>query len=413
MNSNTKRYFIFAIILVVFYAATSFYTNGYSAFRHSPNRYIQPKIKALCVLSNSSQIDSINSFLAAVRFGHWVRFPPPAAKLRELMSFVDWNRHTHHNITRSLQRPDGKCGNIAFVPKGQYRALCNPTGPTPCCYHNKCVDRDEAQCACAQCLDSRTQDLHAEFAHFNMTDTGHHINPFNSRRDVCDVMSNVTLVLYGDSMVSQIYVALLTKALGGKMNVPPDVPEDEKVRCQGQRSYHLGCRHYLKKVWEFTDCDEPSSMSAITAKKLSQTSRSQLRDKVRLLTQTPNSVLFVGVGVWVDFNISIVNTTVVQAIREGKGHSRWPFVIFAGNHHWGMLNKPCRISEESVVEKFNRDVKTLVSQYGMAYFDTYEMTRNVFSYDGTHYLEGVNMVKADLLLNVIQKLKRRPDSCLI
>ena len=368
---------------------------------------------SLTSYNNSS--DSIPSFLSAVRHGHWVRFQPSTEKLEELTSFPTHIRHTVYALPRSLQRPDAKCGNTTIsstnMASRKFRALCDPAGPTPCCYDNQCVNTTVSQCACAQCVDARTDDLHADFAHYVMSDTGHQLTPFTSHRAICDVMSNTTLLFYGDSLTSHVYLALLTKTLGGNMTrlFSPHTPEAEKQKCQGQRMYVMTCRQWMKDVWKFPGCDAPGKMSAVLTYR--DVNKQHLRDSVQRLVKTPNSVLYVGIGLHQDFDISYVNSTVVQTILEVKGESRWPYVIYAGNHHWGILRNPDFVTtKEAAVEKFNQELQALLSQYGMTYFDTYEMTRKVFSYDGTHYAYGVNQVKADILLNVIHRLKHEPVS---
>ena len=356
-------------------------------------------------VSNANQLDSVHSFLAAVPYGQWIPFEPRPDALREVLSFSNYVRHELYGLP-SKQRPDGTCGNTTVTStknaNQKYRSLCSSAGPTPCCHDNHCVDRDKDQCACAQCIDER-REIHADFARYVMCSSSHQLTQFTSPRSVCDVMSNVTLHVYGDSLASQVYLALLTKAVGGNMTrlFAAKTPQDEKRKCQGQRMYPKKCRRWMKEVWRFPSCEVPGEMSA-TYVPIKNVNKTRLKNLVRRLALTPNSVLYVGIGVNEILSASWVNSAVLQPILEAKGHSRWPYVIVAGLHHWGVLRSPTY----SGVRRFNQELKSLVSQYGMTYFDTYELTRNVFSYDGTHYGQGVNQVKADILLNVIQMIKQ-------
>ena len=369
--------------------------------------YIYPNMKTrIPYASNTYQLDPVQYFLAAVPYGHWVSFEPRLDELREVLSFSKYVRHELYGLP-TKQRPDGKCGNttITSYEHREYRALCNPTGRTPCCHDNQCVGRDMDQCACAQCIDER-REIHAEFARYFMCKSSHKFRQFTSRRSICDVMSHVTLHFYGDSLTDQVYLALLTKALGGNMTrlFAENTPKAVESECQGQRMYVKKCRRWMKYNWRFPNCDLPGKMAASLVN--GTIDEDYLSTLVRRLAETDNSVMFVGVGLHFRLDISHVNDIILQRILEVKGDSRWPYVIVSGVHHWGVLRSPTETSD-SDVRRFNQQLKTLVSQYGIAYFDTYELTRNVFSYDGTHYGRGVNQVKADILLNVIQILKQR------
>lgn len=72
------------------------------------------------------------------------------------------------NIPLSLQRPDGKCGNVTYAGVRQYhimwiRAVCNPKGSTSCCREFRCVNSSIAECQCRHCFDSRVP-VHAELS---------------------------------------------------------------------------------------------------------------------------------------------------------------------------------------------------------------------------------------------------------
>ena len=131
-----------------------------------------------------------------------------------------------------------------------------------------------------------------------------------------------------------------------------------------------------------------------------------LTGAVQKMKNQSNSILFIGVGLHQKFDMSFVNNSVLQPILKAKGESKWPYLIYAGNHHFGILRNPTdETTKEATVAKFNRELKSLVSGHNVTFFDTFHMTRRVVSYDGTHYGQGVNQAKVKVLLNVIRQLK--------
>ena len=57
--------------------------------------------------------------------------------------------------------------------------------------------------------------------------------------------------------------------------------------------------------------------------------------------------------------------------------------------------------------EFNRRMKEYLQPRGVDVFDVFNLTLGLHSYDGTHYGAGVNMMKAQLLLNYLRELNHR------
>ena len=120
------------------------------------------------------------------------------------------------DIPRTLQRDDGKCGNVSFgnglagsagdVP---FRALCDPHGRTPCCdYTNRCVS--STRCTCRGCSDERRL-LHAELAMWRPEHDTCRVKTF-SKTSACDFLVDrgiTYIAILGDSLVRHLYFALL------------------------------------------------------------------------------------------------------------------------------------------------------------------------------------------------------------
>lgn len=55
----------------------------------------------------------------------------------------------------------------------------------------------------------------------------------------------------------------------------------------------------------------------------------------------------------------------------------------------------------SQVTEYNSLMRRLCQAHGIPFFDTFAVTYNQTSFDGSHYELRVNVLKAQLLLNVI------------
>ena len=84
-------------------------------------------------------------------------------------------------------------------------------------------------------------------------------------------------------------------------------------------------------------------------------------------------------------------------------------MVWAGTHAPGLLKSP-RIPSQSTdsIAEFNAKTKAIFSAEGIPVFDTFQLTAHTMSYDGVHFGQGVNNMKAQILLNHIleQKGKR-------
>ena len=54
--------------------------------------------------------------------------------------------------------------------------------------------------------------------------------------------------------------------------------------------------------------------------------------------------------------------------------------------------------------RYNSQYHKLCSGLGIPFFDTFGLTANASSFDGIHYTLGVNLLKAELLLNLVSEM---------
>lgn len=88
--------------------------------------------------------------------------------------------------------------------------------------------------------------------------------------------------------------------------------------------------------------------------------------------------------------------------------SPWPKLIWASPHAPGLLKSPTYDKQQTEhVVRYNLRVNAIMRSRGIPVLDFFEMTKTVFSLDGTHYGLGVNEVKAQVFLNYILEMRTK------
>ena len=144
--------------------------------------------------------------------GRWVPKRNVSVARREEMEEYLIRTRGEYRIPRSLQRADGRCGNIPYEGVALYRhmwfrSLCDPRGPTPCCHNFVCTNRSVEQCRCPLCLDPRTP-VHAELSDWRPELPACRAREF-SAREACELLKGTTVLMAGDSFVRHMFVALV------------------------------------------------------------------------------------------------------------------------------------------------------------------------------------------------------------
>ncbi|KAK3735331.1 hypothetical protein RRG08_019746 [Elysia crispata] len=81
-----------------------------------------------------------------------------------------------------------------------------------------------------------------------------------------------------------------------------------------------------------------------------------------------------------------------------------PNLLWVGIHAPGLLKAPKFSRQTSQgVSYFNSNVRNLLKQWKVPFLDTFSFTDGAVSFDGTHYGWGVNMLKANMLIQYVQE----------
>lgn len=320
-----------------------------------------------------------------------------------------------------LHRDDMRCGNMYPLDAPDFGAiipsLCDPLSMAPCCNHQLAAcGAGQENCTCERCTDFRNT-VSAELHQF-VTSSGCEFKNFTSEQ-ACQLLSErvSSIELIGDSLVRHLHNALmilftddretgcLVKGIDethrGLCSGDMQFVDAGKATCQGKTARNTSqlpagkfCKG--KQNFEYSFHQFYSTAQAKLA-----------LNKVREKLNKTNSVIAIGVGLHMGLDANIVLSKYLGPILHLKkqASSQWPLIVWLSTHAHGSL-KPIRFLESQGNEKisrFNRAMREFLEPIGVPVFDTFNLTLGVHSYDGTHYGFGVNMMKAQLLMNFLDE----------
>ena len=167
------------------------------------------------------------SVLSGMTSGTWKTRPLTSKERHEISTFLKDSRDLI-STNGDYQRPDLKCGNLTYTGSDYmkwFRVLCNPEGPTPCCFHNRCENRTVEECKGPLNYDLRPR-VHAEYSTWVPHDKRCSVKLFVSQ-SACKLLEGATIYVIGDSLMRQLYTALIMILRGNfktgalKANTPP------------------------------------------------------------------------------------------------------------------------------------------------------------------------------------------------
>ncbi|RUS70822.1 hypothetical protein EGW08_021414 [Elysia chlorotica] len=325
--------------------------------------------------------------------GKWIPRAYSQVELDTIQSFLNKTRD-NMGLPPSLQRDDKKCDKITYK---WFRALCNPFGGSPCCEETHCVSRSVEECQCDGCMDLRQQ-VHAELATWVPVDTDCQFRPYTPGEEACTALEDFTVHFVGDSLLRQIFVALLHLL---------KVPEPE-LNSKGKACLEF---FIFKPVWFFVGEIGGffSSELIIDGFQVKTYYTPEIVKEMRRYVGRPNSLVVLGMGMHDHLNSELILQTVVKPIIAAASNfnSSWPKLVWAAPHAPGLLKSPWLPSQlRPSVLNFNRLINAAFTSAGIPVMDTFGLTKDgVMTYDGLHYGEGVNRLKAQILMNYVQEIR--------
>ncbi|KAL8592924.1 hypothetical protein ACOMHN_050751 [Nucella lapillus] len=338
--------------------------------------------------------------------GRWHQHKMTPQQEETIRSFHKRVREEDHHIPKGMQRPDNRCGNVNVGSTGMlpyFKALCDPDGAAPCCYHHVCRNKTIQECACANCEDMRTP-IQAEYATWRTVDPSCQTRSWTVEA-ICRLLNNATIHFIGDSLMRHFFTAFLLTARGIPQTgaFRPDVKNDLRKMCSGLYMFsEKTCR-----LWVDTDTTICNGSAKVQLKGLWKIAQAgEIRDAVLSLGNTTRSLAVFGIGFHNGFSVEPVKTRILQPILQTLKPSRHtsPHLLWAGVHQFGMLKSALLTKNSNAARAYNKAIQQFLDLHNVSMFDTFNLTDNVMSFDGTHYGYGLNVMKVNIFLHYIQEL---------
>ncbi|ESO85235.1 hypothetical protein LOTGIDRAFT_168042 [Lottia gigantea] len=385
--------FVFAAVLIVF---SHFPVKHRSKTINNIITVIESKAKGL----DNGGYGKCPNVLEWMQTGKWNLKPATWKQKRDQEKFMSINGINIMTHTRK----DNLCGNVSADGMHYFRALCSPIGPKPCCYNNACQYKTVQECQCPDCYDIREL-KHAELGTWESNNKDCPLKEFTVE-EACEIVRGSQILFMGDSLMRHFHTAMMLFLSGNYDGgaLQKGTPQSIRDKCKGIFMYtEIECRYYVRNngavcggtanltmAYVFFAKDVPKALDYLTRQ----------ADK-------PRSMAMIGIGLhnWLNFNLI---ESFVKGIHKEMKHHKWPRIVWHGQHYQGLLKSPIYVSQSNEnVAIFNNKMKDILPDYNMDFFETFRMTKGLFSFDGTHYGIGANRMKAIMLLHYIKQLKER------
>ncbi|XP_041374004.1 uncharacterized protein LOC121387061 [Gigantopelta aegis] len=219
-------------LCVTYYLPTSVYLSSIQLQIKTTNLF---GYRSLSQMDCGSQYESVKNeacsgVLSCMTSGTWKTRELTSQERTEIDTFLKGSRDVIPNNT-DYQRPDLKCGNLPYAetnPRVWFRVLCNPGGPTPCCFNNRCDNKTVDECRGPMNFDLRPR-VHAEYSKWQPTDKKCSVKIFDSE-SACNLLKGSTIYVIGDSLMRQLYTALLM-IIRGDLKTGALLPNTPEGKC--------------------------------------------------------------------------------------------------------------------------------------------------------------------------------------
>ena len=315
-----------------------------------------------------------------------------------------------------LHRSDMRCGTN-FKLAGNIASQCDENSSAPCCNNDKgrCGSGTEF-CSCKNCIDFRKQ-ISAELFEY-IPSSGCMFKNFTSK-ETCDFLNNriSNLTFMGDSIIRHFFNALMVLITNDAKEgaLRQGITDDAKKTCSYDLQFVDSAKSNCAGKIAMTSQGIPAhkvcqgrfnnSVKCIPAYNLGRAGMAL--NVIRENLNKSKSVVVVGVGLHMNLDFNAVKSRYMDPIIQLKKNSRseWPLIIWATGHTQGTL-KPVqylKTQNNDRIMEYNRQMKEYLQPHRIPVFDVFNLTVGIKSYDGTHYGFGVNMVKAQLLMNFLEE----------
>uniref|UniRef100_F6SCC6 Uncharacterized protein n=2 Tax=Ciona intestinalis TaxID=7719 RepID=F6SCC6_CIOIN len=138
---------------------------------------------------------------------------------------------------------------------------------------------------------------------------------------------------------------------------------------------------------------------------------SQSQDFIKFVQEIsgkPNTYVVLGVGL----HFQLQSDKTIQSFLDpvfkmlGEAKQVWPKIIWVHALSIGLLKPPTyhKLQGTNAITRFVAEIESYLKLHQVPSLDFRSITAEVRSYDGTHYGSGVNIMKAQILLNYLSTL---------
>ena len=330
----------------------------------------------------------------------------------------------------NLYHGDLRCGKNYPLPRlikinkseGSYLDIasqCDPLSEAPCCRDDiGWCGKGDMFCNCNSCTDFRSY-IPAEIADWEPFRTCQ--TKMFTQRSACQLINKsfTSITFVGDSLVRHLFTALVILLTndGQYGGLRTKLPKTDQDYCKGENQFtDSACHTKLAMNWTnikenkkycktLTNQNKPI-ISFVEA--FSSRYANLALNTVRSRMVEVRPLILLGIGVHDNYDHKKVIRTFLDPIiyaRNSATNSN-PLIIWLNSHSSGPL-KPIEfqiLQGNRKIEEYNSVLDSHCEQNDIAVLDTYQFTKGIHSFDGTHYGYEVNRLKAQILLHGLKEI---------
>lgn len=299
------------------------------------------------------------------------------------------------------------------IPGFRVQGLCDPDSPSPCCNHASgyCGNSSD-HCACPDCTDYRTF-VSAELAEWVPSDTNCRVRNFTTDL-ACHLLNehNISLAFIGDSIIRQLSRTMLLLLTGNTYSgsIPFNASQSDRDYCHSDHQIAIKkcsmgvAAHSLAELDRKSICAGKINFNLDLVENYKKYLPDDDVNQIKAYLGRENSFVVMAIGLHyrldLDAVIKVYVNNILDLIRN-EGHG-WPKVIWMGIHAVpGHLLTDPLFHNKGILE-FNEKIHKYLTYRNVTVIDTFDLTKNMRSYDGLHYGLGVNFQKINILLNHLE-----------
>jgi len=131
----------------------------------------------------------------------------------------------------------------------------------------------------------------------------------------------------------------------------------------------------------------------------------EVNEKFKSLLNRKNAWIIGGVGLHYQLNFDILRREYLEKIVAilQKSNNGWPKVLWIENHAYSGYIRQVSGPAMQSIKNFNNLIENYLNKHNIKMLRTFELTKNVRSYDGRHHGLALNLLKVNLILNYLDQ----------